>query len=210
MYLSFNWYTLDFHILALTMRSIVERYHRTTRRVRQWKKAKLSRKSDTIIHTKGLIKTAYLNVDGLGDVTLSSIKETVSNQVPDVFFLVETKRREGQNGLDISIPGYSKPIEARRSDGDRDGGGIAAYIRITDGVMYKPHRPNILSPDDAFVNNERLWITCESRKYKSAFCALYLGFQTPDDKYGSQNDAILRVVQEEALDLRRKGFRVIF
>ena len=178
--------------------------------IKQYKRARLSRKSDQVFSNKTLIKTAYLNVDGLGDVTLTSVTDTVSRKLPDLLFLVETKRREGETGLDISLPGYSSPIEAKRSEGARDGGGIVAFTKNTEGIIYKPHRPNINHPDDAFVAAERLWITCVSSKFKSAFCGLYLGFQSGDDKYGSQNDAILRVVQEEALDLRRKGYRVIF
>ena len=203
-------YLSDFSYTINTMRSSAERFHRHRRMVKKYKKARLSRKSDQVFENKSLIKTAYLNVDGLGDVTFTSVKDTVSRKLPDVLFLVETKRREGQTGLDISLPGYSSPIEAKRSEGDRDGGGIVAYTRNTEGIMYRQHRPNINNPDDAFVATERLWITCVSNKFKSAFCGIYLGFQSGDDKYGIQNDAILRVVQEEALDLRRKGFRVIF
>ena len=76
--------------------------------------------------------------------------------------------------------------------------------------MYKPHRPDITNHDDAFVNNERMWVTIQSNSSKTALCAIYLGCQYSDDRHGNFNDSILRVVQEEAHALRRQGFRVLF
>ena len=184
------------------MRSSCERFHRTRRNIRQIKKARLARKSDTVFHNKSFIQAAFLNVDGLTDVALANVKDSVHKKLPDIFFLVETKRRDGEVGLDISIPRYTK-TESNRSDsaGERDGGGIVVYTRNDSGVMFEPHRPDISNCDDAFVNSERLWMKVESNKYKTAFCGLYLGYQDADDRHGAQNETILRFIQEEALQL---------
>ena len=193
------------------MRSSCERFHRYRRKAKQYKKAKLARKSDTVFLNKNLIHAAFLNVDGLTDVTLASVKDSVHKKLPDIFFLVETKRRDGEVGLDISIPRYTK-TETNRSDsaGERDGGGIVVYTRNDSGVMFEHHRPDIANCDDAFVNSERIWMKVETTKFKTAFCGLYHGYQDTDDRHGAQNDTILRVIQEEAFQLRRRGFRVIF
>ena len=110
------------------MKSKKEKVHRNVRRTQQYRKLKLTRKPDAIVHNKSLLKSAFLNVDGLSQLTLSSIRDTIQKKVPDIFFLLETHRREEETGIDITIPGYTH-IEGNRSNvaGDREGGGIAAY-----------------------------------------------------------------------------------
>ena len=78
------------------------------------------------IACKNDLKTAFLNVDGLSDAKLVDVSSFVSSKSPDLFFLLETKRRAEEVASDISIPGYDL-TEIRRSDvsGDRAGGGLS-------------------------------------------------------------------------------------
>ena len=147
------------------------------------KKAARLREKIGVIKHKKVLKTCFLNVDGLGAVTFEDIKNTVKLKNPDIIYLVETKRRLEDIAIDISIPGYSLH-EVRRSDtaGDKDGGGIAVFTKLTDGILFKLHTPDIAGPDAAFVANERLWITVESQSCKTAVCGLYLGCQYSDDR----------------------------
>ena len=186
---------------------------RPVRRVRQlkFKKAAKLRDSIGVVQSKKLLRTSFLNVDGLNELTLDDVSSTVTSKDSDIVFLVETKRREEETGIDISLPGYTLH-EARRSNlaGDKDGGGIALYTKLTDGILFKRHLPNIIDQADAFVNNERVWMVVESQKCKTAICGLYLGCQYGDDRHGDWNDAIYRVVQQEAFALRSKGYRVCY
>ena len=109
----------------------------------RYKKAARQREGIGVIDRKKTLKTCFLNVDGLGEVTFENIKETIDVKRPDLVILVETKRREEEVGMDIDIPGYSLH-ERRRSDmaEDKDGGGIAVYTRLTDGLLLNIHTPN--------------------------------------------------------------------
>ena len=177
----------------------------------RFKKAARRRENVGVLSRKKTLKTCFLNVDGLGDITLEDIKETVDVKKPDLIFLVETKRREEEIGIDINIPGYNLH-EMRRSDTaeDKGGGGIAVYTKLADGVLFNVHTPNISNPDAAFVTNERVWITVESESCKTAICGLYLGCQYSDDRNSEWNTLIYQTLQEESFSLRSKGYRVVF
>ena len=183
------------------------------RRINQFRYKKAARRREYVgvLNRKKTLKTCFLNVDGLGDVTLEDIKETVNIKNPDLMILVETKRREEEIGFDISIPGYNLH-ERRRSDTaeDKGGGGIAVYTKLADGVLFNIHTPNISNPDAAFVANERVWITVESELCKTAICGLYLGCQYSDDRNADWNTLIYQTLQEESFHLRSKGYRVVF
>ena len=75
---------------------------------------------------------------------MSNVDSIVNTHRPDVICLLETKRRLEETGLDISVPGYSV-LEARRSNnaGDREGGGIAVFTRLGDGLLFRQHSPDI-------------------------------------------------------------------
>ena len=186
------------------------RYHRP-RSVRQsiHKKAKLR---DTVgtVQIKKTLRVAYLNVDGLGSATLEDVRSTVGLKNPDLCVLVETKRRLEELDDDIEIEGYELN-EITRSDlaNDKDGGGIAFYTKQGDGLLFKPHTPDIDDVTLSFVNKERFWVTVESASSKTAVCGLYLGCQSADDKYGHWNDLIYLVVKLEAAKLRAEGYRVV-
>ena len=189
-----------------------EQVHRSKRSTRRLKgtKAKL-RESVGVIHSKKFLRSSLLNVDGLNEVTLADVEGTVVTQKHDIVILLETKRRAEENGIDIKIPGYSLH-EARRSNnaGDRDGGGIALYTKLGDGLIFKRHTPDITDPDHAFVNNERVWVTVASQASKTAICGAYFSCQQSDDRYGKWNDTMYAVIQQEAFALRSKGFRVVY
>ena len=72
--------------------------------------------------------------------------------------LLETKRRLEECDIDVTIPGYSVH-EALRSNvaEDKDGGGIALYTKLSDGLMFKRHTPDI------------------NQSSKTAVCGVYLG-----------------------------------
>ena len=188
-------------------------FHHTVRRVRQlrFKNSAKLRDSIGIVQPKKLLKTAFLNVDGLNELSLEDVSSTVRLKNSDVVFLLESKRREEELGIDISIPGYALH-EARRSNlaGDKDGGGIVCYTKLSDGLMFKRHTPDINDPEASFVNNERMWITLESLKCKTAICGLYVACQFSDDRNAVWNETMYRVVQQEAFALRSKGYRTVF
>ena len=160
---------------------------------------------------KKVLRCSLLNVDGMSEDSLVNVESVVGSHKPDVVFLLETKRRVEEDGIDISLPGYNVH-EARRSNvaDDRDGGGIAVYTKLTDGLLFKQHMPDIPDPANAFVNSERMWITVESESSKTAICGLYLGCQYSDDRYGGWNDTIYQIVQQEAFQLRSRGFRIVY
>ena len=189
-----------------------DNFHHFTRRFNQLRgiKAKL-RESVGVINSKKFLRSSLLNVDGLNEVSLADVESTVVKQKHDVVILLETKRRAEENGIDIRLPGYSLH-EARRSNnaGDRDGGGIALYTKLGDGLIFKRHTPDITDPDHAFVNNERVWVTVASQTSKTAICGAYFSCQQSDDRYGTWNDTMYAVIQQEAFALRSKGYRVVY
>ena len=169
------------------------------------------RESVNVVRSKKLLRCSLLNVDGLNEASLASVEATVASKSPDVVILLETKRRFEESGIDISIPGYSLR-EARRSNnaGDRDGGGLAVYTKLGDGILFKEYKPDIADRAHAFVNSERMWTLVESQTSKTAICGLYLACQYGDDRFGQWNNIMYDVIQREAFALRSKGFRVVY
>ena len=188
-------------------------HQHTKRRVQRFrvKRSVKLRDNHGVRNSKTILRSALLNVDGLDEVSLEDVKTTVSSKKPDIVVLLETKRRVENCDLAADITEYSLH-EARRSDaaGDKDGGGIALYTRQSDGLLFQPHSPDINDPNEAFVNNERIWVTVHSQSSKTAVCGVYMGCQYSDDRNGQWNDIIYRVLQREAFSLRSKGYRVIF
>ena len=162
------------------------------------------------IQRKNDLKCAYINVDGLTYSSLEDVKEVMVKKKPDVCILVETKRREEQVGLDISIDGYSLK-EVKRSDaaGEKGGGGIAYYTRLVDGLVFHDHNPDIEEPSLHYVNKERVWLRTESAVTKTAICGAYYGCQTPQDHHAEWNMGMYQTIQEEQESLRRQGYRII-
>ena len=184
------------------------RVHHRLRKFKVNKRAKL-KESVGFIKVKNNLKSSLLNVDGLSEEALVDVKKTVLETVPDVCVILETKRRLEETGHDISIEGYNV-FETRRSDlaGDKNGGGIAVYTRIADGLVFNEHKPVIDNPEHSFVNNERAWITIDSLHAKTALCGLYMGFQAVDDRHGEWNDIIYQNLRSEIRDLRQAGYRI--
>ena len=165
------------------------------------------------ISCKNELVTAFLNVDGLSDARLDDVSSFVSSKSPDLFFLLETKRRAEEVASDIStpFPGYDL-TEIRRSDvsGDRKGGGIAFYTKNNGGLLFKRHSPDILHADLEYVEKERFWVTIDSLQCKTAICGVYMGYQSSCDKHGLWNDGIYWVIRQEAIALRSAGYRIEF
>ena len=190
-----------------------EKFHQNRRRSGQlkWNRSAKLRTAVGIIQSKRHLRSSLLNIDGLSEVSLEDVKSTISQKKPDIVILLETKRREEECEIDIAVPGYSVH-EALRSNvaGDKEGGGIAVYTKLGDGLLFKRHTPDITDPANTFVNNERVWVTVQSNSSKTAVCGLYLGCQYGDDRHGRWNDTIYQVVQQEAFALRSKGYRVVY
>ena len=172
----------------------------TKRRVQQFrvKRSVKLRDNHGVRNSKTILRSALLNVDGLDEVSLEDVKTTVSSKKPDIVVLLETKRRVESCDLAADITEYSLH-EARRSDaaGDKDGGGIALYTRQSDGLLFQPHSPDINDPNEAFVNNERIWVTVHSQSSKTAVCGVYMGCQYSDDRNGQWNDIISEYFKEK-------------
>ena len=151
------------------------------------------------VNYKRSLRFGLLNTDGLVHETLEDVKSTIELKHPDLVILLETKRRLEDSGIDIGIEGYAH-YEIKRSDvaGDRPGGGISFYTKLSDGLVFHRHSPEITDENLSFVNNERFWVTLNSSSYKTAVCGLYVGCQYPDDRYGQYNDDLYGVVQREA------------
>ena len=160
---------------------------------------------------KNDLKTSMLNINGLSDQALADVDDFVLTNQPDIVFLLETKRRYEELCSDISIQGYNC-FEVRRSDvsGHRDGGGIACYTRISDGLVIRQYCPDIPQEHLEYVNNERAWVKVESLQSKTAVLGVYMGCQYPDDRHGEWNDGIYWVLSQEIHKLRSEGYRIKF
>ena len=187
-----------------------QRLRDSRRNTARYRKKREARKEVIgVLDRKKNLKYALLNVDGLTPGSFEDIKDTLDRTKPDVCFLLETKRREEEIGSDVEISGYTLR-EVRRSDtaGDKVGGGLAVYTRQVDGLVFQEYTPEILDKNCHFVRNERIWMTTESSSFKSAVCGAYLGCQYPDNRNESWNTAIYSVIHEEAMALKRQGYRV--
>ena len=73
--------------------------------------------------SRDYLTSAFLNIDGFSDAKHVDVTNFVSKVSPDIFFLLETKRRVEEIGSDIDIHGYDQ-TEIKRSDtaGDKQGG----------------------------------------------------------------------------------------
>ena len=161
--------------------------------------------------SRDYLTSAFLNIDGFSDAKHVDVTNFVSKVSPDIFFILETKRREEEVGSDIDIHGYDQ-TEVKRSDaaGDKQGGGIVYYTKKTRGVLFKRHSPVISHQDLEYVQNERVWVTVQSQSCETAFCSVYLGCQYSDDRNKSWNEGIYWVLRSEAVALRAAGYRLQF
>lgn len=181
------------------------------RNTRNWVHKSVGRKdSYGFVQPKSRLKLGMLNVDGCTRDTFADVKDVLLRKKMDMCILLETKRRIEEDDDSLAIPGYDL-TEVRRSDmaGDKGGGGICFYMRKADGLLFGDYDPDILDPDHAFVRNERVWKTVESLHGKTAVCAVYAGFQAPDDRNQYWNDSLYSVLRTEVADLRKRGFRVV-
>ena len=106
------------------------------------------------------LASLYKNIDQLRIYMLS---KTV-----DILAINETRLDSSIQNGEVSIPGYT----LERKDRNRNGGGVALYIR--DSINYK----RLLDlPDD---NTELIQVSrCRNRKKNHLLCALVLGLQGP-------------------------------
>ena len=181
------------------------------RKVRRQKATKLiarnQRKGEVVLRKKS-ISIGLLNVNGYSDVTAKDVEDAVSRQDIDIICVVETKKRLEDRDK-IRMKGFDVH-ETRRADVDEDkhGGGLAIFTRKKDGIIFNRYNPEIKDENQSFVNKERLWVTFDSKKGKTAVCCLYLGCQNSADSHGKWNEDILSVVSSEVLNLRSLGYRV--
>ena len=149
-------------------------------------------------------------MNGLCEESLADVRSTLLQRKPDVCVILETKRRTEDQGLNIEVEGYSV-TESRRSDlaSDRNGGGIAVYSRISEGLVFHDYDPDIQDPEQAFARTERMWKTIKTPNGKTAICGVYLGFQAADDRHGNWNSKLLDLLKTEIFALRRQGYRTV-
>ena len=183
--------------------------HSRKRVFRIHRKAKL-RETVGVVDVKQNLSIGLLNVDGYSEQAKWDIGKTLERKSPDLCIILETKRRREEIAMPVDFEGYDV-LERRRSDaaGDKGGGGILMYTRNTNGLDFKEYKPKVLNPDHGFVNNERMWVTIDSLRQKTAICGVYMGFQANDDRHGEWNDIIYQVLRSEVRDLRQAGYRVI-
>ena len=162
------------------------------------------------VRKKNKLRCCLLIVDGLTDSSFADVKHVLSSKSPDICVLLETKRRQEDDGLDIDVVGYDV-TEYKRSDiaGDKGGGGLAIFTRKADGLVFKDYDPDLPDPAHDFVREERAWKTLESARSKTAVCAVYAGFQAPDDRNAEWNTTLFSVIQAEVVALRKDGFRIV-
>ena len=177
---------------------------------RGFRKKRATRKALGIINKKKTLSLLFFNTNGLTQSSLADIKAALDRRKVDIAVIVETHHRLEQTFNECSIGEY-KHFEARRSDvaEDKQGGGILIYCKTSQGLMFKKYSPSIDDDNLVFVNNERLWILCDSVGFKTAVCGIYMGCQFPDNRNEDWNNSIYRVITKEQADLRRKGYRII-
>ena len=156
------------------------------------------------------LNLGFLNVDGMSTQSFLDVKRTVQTKPLDIVGFVETKRRLEQVSSDISIEGYNK-IEIMRSDaaGDRDGGGLVVYTRVTQGLKVERMTPTIVSEENYFVDKERLWVLATTESSKTAVCVAYFGCQYPDQRHETWNQSMYEVITKEVFEFEAKGYRVV-
>ena len=105
-----------------TLRAIKRRKRDIRRSNNQLRSNRIKRKKAVqTVQTKNILRCSLLNVDGLGEASLSNVVKVVESEKPDIVILLETKRRVEESGINIAVPGYALH-ESRRSNnaGDRD------------------------------------------------------------------------------------------
>ena len=160
---------------------------------------------------KTALKVAFLNVDHLSSPTFFDVVSTVQKELPDIVFLFETYRTKEDCHEDIGLQDYTK-YETLRSEvaEDRQGGGIAAFCKTSEGVNTSRINMEIQDKEEQFVEKERIWIEVKNDfNKKTAVCGVYLGCETTDDRHGEWNDLMYSRLQKEVVELRAKGYRVV-
>lgn len=162
-----------------------------------------------IITRKNSIKCMLLNVDGLSQISMEDVKNSVVCKDIDIVVLLETHFRAEQTLFHHKMNDF-KFFETRRSDvaGDKQGGGIIVYCKVSEGLQTRVYKPDIESRALSFVNNERLWVTVETSCSKTAICAVYMACEGAHHEYW--NECIISVIASEQAILRAKGYRVVF
>ena len=181
------------------------------RKTTTFRRARATRKSLGIINKRKTLSLLYFNTRGLSQSSLSDIKVALDRKKVDIAVIVETHHRLEQTFTECSIDDY-KVFETRRSDvsEDKSGGGILVYCKTSEGLMIKQFSPIIEEENLLFVNNERIWILCDSVGFKTAICGVYMGCQFVDNRNEAWNSKIYSVIMKEQSDLRRKGYRIVF
>ena len=163
-----------------------------------------------VVEQHDSLMLGFLNLDGMSEQTFLDVKRTITVKKLDIVGVVETKRRLEQTSSDILIEGFNK-IEVMRSDAadDRDGGGLALYSRIIQGLTVKRVSPTIKQEQNFFVEKERLWITATTVTSKTAICVAYFGCQYPDQRFESWNQSMYEVILDEVQEFEAKDYRVM-
>ena len=150
---------------------------------------------------------AFLNVNGISDQTKFDVEAAIEARDIDVFSLAETKLRSTDREK-LEFEGF-EVLESRRDPGDKQGGGLACLMRRSSGVGFNRITPTIENANLKYVDKERLWISYQSAKGKTAVATVYLGFNHADNRHVEWNRGIFQVLSEEIRSLRGRGFRIV-
>ena len=185
------------------------RYHRQGKYLENEKTLEVVNLTENVVN-EGKMRMAMLNCNGFNDVTKQELVNLTYSHRPEIIGILESKMHQEQEDDIVQIPNY-RVVDIRRSDlaGDKNGGGILVYTRETEGLDFKHKKFAIKQKKKQFVQNERVWVTVETKGFKTAYCFAYLGFQCSKDRHGEWNDLIFEVIEDEARSLKERGFRLV-
>ena len=158
---------------------------------------------------KNDVKIVSFNCNGFNEMSENDTRDLMRTQKPGLVGVLETKLRREDGVREVEIPDYAV-VDVRRSDlaGDKEGGGILVYCKQGGSVKYK-ERVFKVKKENNYVQNERVWVVARAGRVKWAVCFVYMGHQKANDEFGSWNDGIYGVLNEEIHKLKSEGFMIL-
>ena len=133
-------------------------------------RARDHRLSVNAAYKAGVLKCAYWNARGLkSKAKLEELVGTMNDQKINIMFVDETHHKLGEN-VDLSaLRGYTVHSAERSADSKQGGGKLVVIDRSVFHVRWEPSLQ-----DNAWVNQERMWILVYNGAEKLAFCSVYM------------------------------------
>ena len=141
-----------------------------TSSIKNFKRRLRARRDVGVADQQSEFTLLHLNCNGLSETSVYDLSQAATTLNANVICVTESHFRREQQIDHHDIEGFNK-FEARRSSvaEDKGGGGLVVYCR-SDGPIFRKHAPPIQNTQYMFVNNERLWVLCETRNC----CVLHL------------------------------------